>query len=53
VCYFLSNVQLLVQHSPSFCVQSKSCGKMLHLDRWQYLGECVGDHVVGGAVNEV
>jgi hypothetical protein len=25
---------------------------MLHLDRWQCLGEHISNHVVGGAVNE-
>jgi hypothetical protein len=33
-------------------MQSEFCSEMLHLDRWQHLGECVGDYVIGGAVNE-
>ena len=43
----------LLRHSPSFCAQSKSCGKMLYLDGWQHLGERVGNHVISGAINEV
>ena len=40
------------RHSPSFRVQSKSCGEMLHLGRWQGFCERVGDHVISGAIYE-
>jgi len=34
-------------------MQSESCGEMLHLCGGQGLGERVGDHIVGRAINEV
>ena len=40
------------QHSLSFRVESKPCGKMLHLGRGQGLGECVCDHVISQAVDK-
>ena len=34
-------------------MEPKSCSEMLHFSRGECLGEGVGNHVVGGAINEV
>ena len=41
-----------IQHSPSFRTQSKGCGEMLDLGRWERLCQRISNHVVGGAIYE-
>jgi hypothetical protein len=46
-------IHTTLQYSLSFRVQSEFCSEMLHLGRWQSLGEDVSDHVICGAIDEL
>ena len=48
----VARLHALFQHSPSNCNKPELCSEVLHLRRGERLGEDVGDHVLGRAIDK-